>query len=196
MFLCASDTASAQDPDAARASPVEGFLEGGMRIARVADRTTIFSGGAALLRLTRSWSVGGAGYVQNGASRLRIGGSDADVAVGYGGLLLEWSPPTASPAAGTPADAGPDPSFTWGVRLLLGAGNAEIRSPTVGSRIGSDNFSVTEPGVSLGIRRWQFVEVGAQALYRLAFFVDDLGEIGSDDVGGASLGFFVRIGPF
>jgi hypothetical protein len=59
-------------------------------------------------------------------------------------------------------------------RLMLGAGNAKVRLPVIGTEIATDNFGVLEPEITGERPLWSFLALRAQVAYRWVFDVEDL----------------------
>lgn len=71
-----------------------------------------------------------------------------------------------------------------GAGFLLGAGNAEIRALPVGNQLGSDNFMVLEPEVTLELPSWGVIHGAIGAGFRFVTGVDDLPTVRADDLKG------------
>ena len=141
------------------------------------------------LEIGPRWGAGGAGIsvlkdipVQDdltGPSELRLG---------YAGVWLEWTAPPAAVVGST--------DFEARLRLLAGAGNAELRQSPLGTLLASDNFAVLEPSASLERRLGQRLGIGAWAGYRVALDVQNLPGLDASDLDGLALGLRLRLGPF
>lgn len=81
-----------------------------------------------------------------------------------------------------------------GAGFLLGAGNAEIRALPVGNQLGSDNFLVFEPEVTVKLPSWNVVHSALGAGYRFVTGVDDLPTLSADDLRGFTVTLRVVVG--
>lgn len=133
-------------------------------------------GGEANLHLPWHLSVGVAGAGLLRPVGLVESGSNlgTDLRMGYGGLLFGYRFKTHGPVS------------VKG-RLLLGAGNAEVRAVPVGNELGVDNFMVFEPDVVVQVRTKGGLLLGLGAGYRMVLGVQDLPNWVASDLGGGSL---------
>ena len=155
-------------------------------ITRVAGQTGVLLGMNAALELTPRWRTGGAGYALIGETPFAESEAVRSLLrLGYGGVFVEWTNPS-DPPGGTTAR----------LRMLAGAGNAEVRQAPLGFRLESDNFIVLEPGAALERALARHLAVAISAGYRFALSVDDLGGLDAGDLGGALLALELRLGPF
>jgi hypothetical protein len=155
-------------------------------ITRVAGQTGVLLGMNAVLELTPRWRAGGAGYALLGETAFAESEAGRSLLrLGYGGVFVEWTKPTDLPG-GTTAR----------LRMLAGAGNAEVRQAPLGFRLESDNFVVLEPGAALERALARRFSLAVSGGYRLALSVDDLGGLDAGDLGGAILALELRLGPF
>jgi hypothetical protein len=140
-----------------------------LEVSASVRRTTLRSqgstllGGDARLELSEALSVGGAGWISSAAIPITGTnvGSDLALHVAHGGLLLEWR--LVESESGMVA-----------TRLMLGAGNAKVRLPVIGTEIATDNFGVLEPEITGERPLWSFLALRAQVAYRWVFDVEDL----------------------
>jgi len=154
-------------------------------------RTTLRSqgstllGGDARLELSEALSVGGSGWISSAAIPITGTniGSDLALHVAYGGLLFEWR--LAESASGSLA-----------ARLMLGAGNAKVRLPVIGTEIAADNFGVFEPEIIGERPLWSFLALRAQVAYRWVVGVEDLPQVSSAHLRGFSASLSVSLKPF
>lgn len=169
-------------------TPVRASVEASVSLTRIAGEAEVLVGGAAFLHVTRRLSVGGFGAVSGGEVTLsQAPGLGRSLDVGYGGVAVGFTPrPTTGP------DAGP---VVWGVHLLAGAGNAELRDSASGTRLGSDNFALLSP--ELLARRTLLGRLSATASlgYRLVFGIEDLQDVDASDLQGFSLSLSLTLGP-
>lgn len=159
-----------------RPGTVHASLGAFLRTTRIGASMEPMLGGEASIRFRKHFTVGVAGGGLLEAAPLLRSESDVglDLRVGYGGLVFGYEPSpkwTASPAA----------------RVLVGAGNAEVRAIPVGNRLGSDNFIVVEPEARLHLRVTRGVFAGLAVGYRFVFGVEDLPDISPEDLRGLSL---------
>jgi hypothetical protein len=182
----------AQDPDSS-ALAVEGFLEVSPRLTRLHGQTSPMVQVAALIGFPGGWRTGGAGFLS--LERVSLGVPpplpELELHVGYGGLVIER-------ALRRQSDGTTEARAPVGIssRLLIGGGSAEIRDAATGSRVRSDNFLALEPALGVGASVAGRVSIGVAAAYRLAIGVDGLQNIEEGSLRGASLGLWIRIGPF
>jgi hypothetical protein len=185
-------TAQQQDPSPSPPRVAEGFLELGPRLTRVNGQASPLLGAATLLGLGDRWRAGGAGLFLLTPIDLEIPPPlpALDLHMGYGGVFLERSSRAAPPRGERAEGAG------WHLRLLVGAGNAEVRDSGTGARQRSDNFVVVESTMSIQVPLARRVDGGLVAGYRWVAGVDGLGDIDAADLNGISVGLAVRLGPF
>ncbi len=147
-----------------------------LRGARIRGGIEAMLGGEASLHLPWHLSVGVVGGGLLEAVRLVESGPGlgTDLRMGYGGLLFGY-------------EARTDHRVSVTGRLLLGAGNAEVRAAPVGNELGVDNFLVFEPEVVLRARAAGPVQLGLAAGYRMVLGVQDLPNLVADDLEGVSL---------
>lgn len=81
-----------------------------------------------------------------------------------------------------------------GAGLFLGAGNAEIRALPVGNQLGSDNFLVFEPEVTLKLPSWNVMRSALGAGFRFVTGVDDLPTLSAADLRGFTVTLMVVVG--
>lgn len=81
-----------------------------------------------------------------------------------------------------------------GAGFLLGAGNAEVRALPVGNQLGSDNFLVFEPEVTLELPSWHVVHSALGAGFRFVAGVDDLPTLSAADLRGFTMTLMVIVG--
>ena len=81
-----------------------------------------------------------------------------------------------------------------GASLLLGVGNAEIRALPVGNQLGSDNFLVFEPEVTLEFPSWNVVHSALGGGFRFVTGVDDLPTLNATDLRGFTVTLMVVVG--
>jgi hypothetical protein len=189
-FLAAPARARAQDAPAPPVLP--GYLELSLRLGSVHRQTSPVMGAAALLGLTPGWRVGGAGFSLLERVDLEIPPplQNLELHLGYAGLLVERSIASLSSASDSP------PAALLLARLLVGAGNAEVRDSATGSRLHSDNFGVIEPTITVQAPLARLVSAGASAAYRMVGGVDGLAGIEEENLRGWSIGLLLGFGPF
>ncbi len=81
-----------------------------------------------------------------------------------------------------------------GASFLLGAGNAEVRALPVGNQLGSDNFFVFEPEVTLKLPSWHLIHSALGAGFRFVAGVDDLPTLSAADLRGFTVTLMVVVG--
>lgn len=172
---------------------VGGFVDVSSGIARVHGRTSPFLGVGVALAFSDNWSAGGAGSFL--LAQVPVSTSSVFhgyvLRMGYGGLTFEWTPRRRS-ALVRAARGDLSPS----VRLLAGAGHAEITDPVAGGRLQSSNFLVLEPSLALEAFPARRVSPGITVGYRVVGGVDGLGDLGEGDLRGLFAGVVLRLGPF
>jgi hypothetical protein len=134
-------------------------------------------GGRAGVDLLPWLRAGGEGNVVLNASRLARDESPhgTELTLGYGGVFLEMVRPSAG-------SSGP-----WSTGILVGAGTARIRSPSLGSELDSRNFFLLEPSVARRLRlRGPLVAEGRLA-YRLPLGPEPMVGVRPGDLRGGSL---------
>jgi hypothetical protein len=156
----------------------------------VHGQTSPLVGAAALLGVSEDWRVGGAGYSLLERVDLEIPPplETLELHLGYAGVLLERG-------LGSLSGASPR-AATFIARVMLGAGNAEVRDSATGARLRSDNFALIEPTITVLAPLSGVVSGGASASYRMVGGVDGLQDIDEENLRGWSVGLLVRFGPF
>jgi hypothetical protein len=133
-------------------------------------------GGRAGLDLLPWMRAGGEGTVVLNASRLaRDESSDGtELTLGYGGIFLEMGHPSAG-------NSGP-----WSAGVLVGAGTARIRSPSLGSELDSRNFFLLEPSVARRVRLRGPLMAEGRLAYRLPLNAEPMVGVRPADLRGGS----------
>lgn len=135
-----------------------------VKVSSVDGEARAFFGGWAGLSIGDRVYLGGGGYAMS--TPVDVAGSGPgttfELGLGYGGVVVGYQ---------LPLGEGP---WWIGANALLGAGNAEVLDPIVGTEIGSDNFFVGEPEVSLGLQLSSHLNASLGAGYRLVAGVGDL----------------------
>jgi len=173
--------APAADTAAGAHRGVGALVDLDLRLARLAGRTGLLAGGRLLVEFPSRWRLGGGAHVvleRVGDSPGQIG-PERSLALGYAGLVAEWSPWRE------------DVSLT----LLAGAGVATLRDRVLGTRVDAEVVAVVEPGVSAALVRLGRAQLLASAGYRLVFNVGDLEALSSSDLRSAFFSVSVRLGP-
>ena len=178
LVLCAASLSAQQS-----AGRVDASLEAGIRGSRLRGATEALWGGAGLIQAHPRVAVGGAGWLLVGRSEI-VGttpGSDLELSFGYAGAMADLL-------------LFDSPAGRLSLRMLVGAGNAKVLVPVVGSEIGADNFGIVEPEVVAA--RWLagMLSVRASLSYRFAYGVDDLPQVITSDLRGISFAVSVGIG--
>lgn len=190
-FLLCPTALRGQDPEPSlpSSSEVDGFLEVTPRLTRVHGHNAPILGFGAFLGLGGEWRAGGAGFFLLDRIGLDIPPplQDLELNIGYAGLFLQRSF-NLSPDSPTRPELSP--------RLLIGAGNAEVRDSGTESRLRSDNFLVLEPTLSFQAAMAGRVSVGAVAAWRSVVGVEELQNIEERSLKGWSLGLVISFGPF
>jgi len=93
--------------------------------------------------------------------------------MGFGGLAVE-------------VDISSRGVGTWSVAALVGGGNADASDPVVGIEVGSDNFFVVQSVVRLRRPLRGPLGIAGEVGYRRAFGVQDLSDVGSGSLSGAT----------
>jgi len=142
-------------------------LKGG----QIAEKNRLHLGAWAGLLFADNLAVGGGGLALMDDVDLAgaEGGTGFNLSMGYGGLMFRYWEPLAG-------------DFTGEVGLLLGAGHAEVRDLLTRTEVGSDNFLVAEPEVSILYTFYPGLHLGASIGYRLTSGVEDLPSVSSGDL--------------
>jgi hypothetical protein len=160
---------------------VRGVAGATLGFSRVAKSTEPLVGGWAGLAFGKAFAVGGFGLAMPGVVELEGGGLVQELRFGYGGLMIDFRPPGEGP-------------ILVGGRILLGAGNAQIRAQPIGNQIGSDNFIVLEPQALAEMPRNSLVRGTITAGYRLVLGVQDLPGLDKSDLANWSVMFSLTVG--
>jgi hypothetical protein len=172
LFLVGSPGVLAAQASETRA---DASLEASLARTTVQGSGSNFAGAAGLITLDGTFAFGAAGWLMMGSSTVEGDGAGSDLAlsVGYGGLLLQ-------------ATLAGSPDRNLALRALVGAGNAKIKLPVVGSEIAADNFGVLEPEVLGTVTLAGPLQLGLGAAYRHVFGVEDLPNVAAGDLRGFS----------
>lgn len=154
-----------------------------LKAGHIAQETRLHLGGWAGLVFGGRLAVGGAGFAL--LQDVELGGSEAgigfDLGMGYGGLYIAFWTPLSRRVTGQ-------------MGLLAGAGHAEVRDRLVGREVGSDNFPVAEPELSVFFTVYPGLRLGASAGYRMAWGIDDLSRVSSKDIRSVTGTLSLRLG--
>jgi hypothetical protein len=128
-------------------------------------------------------AVGGGGLVL--LDEVGLAGSEAGTGfsldLDYGGIFCRFWQPLS-------------PRLTGELGLVLGAGNAGVKDRLSGTELGSDNFLVAEPEVSLSFRVLSWLRVGVSGGYRMVSGVEDLPRVSQGDLEGATGTISLQVG--
>jgi hypothetical protein len=143
------------------------LLKGG----QIAGESRLHLGGWAGLVFRDDLAIGGGGYALLKTVELAgpVGSIGFNLGFGYGGLFFRYWEPFSGPLTGE-------------LGLLLGAGHAEVRDILTGTEVGSDNFFVAEPEVSLFYALFPGVHAGVSFGYRLTAGVEGLPRVSASDI--------------
>jgi hypothetical protein len=162
---------------------VSAAAAGMLKTSRVAGVDRFHAGGWAGLVFGGRLAIGGAGFAL--LKDVELVGSEAgtgfDLGMGYGGLYLAYWKPVS-------------PRFTGQVGLLAGAGHAQVTDRLMGREVGSDNFPVLEPDLSLFFAFHPRIRLGASLAYRMAWDVENLPTASAKDMRAATATLSLRIG--
>jgi hypothetical protein len=129
------------------------------------------------------FAVGGGGLVL--LEEVELEGTEAGTGFtldfGYGGVFFRFWQPLSS-------------DLTGELGLILGAGNGDVNDGLSGTELGSDNFVIAEPEVSVFYRLFPSIHLGASLGYRLAWGVQDLPSVTQDDLRAATATLSLRWG--
>ncbi len=149
----------------------------------IAEKSRAQVGGWVGLVFGGRFAVGGGGLVL--LKEVDLEGTEAGTGfsldLGYGGIFCRFWQPLS-------------PRLTGEVGLILGAGHGEVSDRLSGAELGSDNFVIVEPEVSLFFTLFPSVHVGASGGYRLAWGVEDLPRVSQDDLRAVTATISVRLG--
>jgi len=139
-------------------------------VSEVAGEVTAFFGGEAFLGIGERFRIGGFGYGTLESTQLVGGPAPEELSMGYGGIFVGL----------TLADPG---LAVMDGELLVGAGNAQVRAQPVGNQLGSDNYLVIEPRLTLELPRHLPLRGTLKAGYRFVTGVQDLPRVATGDLG-------------
>jgi hypothetical protein len=180
-LLDASGPYPAQDRGVRKEHPARAAVEASFRLSRLRGRTARMAGVAALLSVGDRFAFGGGGWVMLSDMTVERPGGGLDFTFAYGGALGElrlWNDGAKSCAA----------------RLMVGAGNAKLSLPRIGTDIEADNFGVVDPEVSASLHVIGPLDLSAAAGYRMVFGVQDLPGVEGEDLRGWTARLSLRLG--
>jgi hypothetical protein len=153
-----------------------------LSVTRLSGEWIRQTGAALVLHVSPRIQVAGVARVGLDHPTVREQG-DVQVRFGYGGVRIAVQP--------APERA---PGFV--LSFLGGAGNVDVREPTIGSIVDSENGGVVEPGVSFTHPIARRLGVLASASWRFAFEFDAVVGVDSAELGGPAIGIGLSFGPF
>lgn len=167
-------------PTAQRAGSAAAVL---LKAGQVAGADRFFLGGWAGLVFRDHLVLGGGGMALTQDVELQGSGSGTGffLGAGYGGLLFKYWEDIS-------------PYLTGEAGLLLGAGHAEVHDRVAGREVGSENFVVMEPEVSVFYNLFRQVYLGASGGYRFAWGIEDLPRVSSGDLQSFTATLSLRVG--
>jgi hypothetical protein len=179
LLAGAPGAASAQAADAR----AHGRVEVSLSATPILESAEAMVGTAALLNLGGRLAFGVGGNLMLGTSVLESDGAapDLELRMAYAGLLLQVR------VLGSARNS-------LALRGLVGAGNAKIRLPVVGSEVATDNFGVLEPEVVGTFTLMGPLQLGVGAGYRRVFGVGDLPTVAPTDLMGYTARVRISIG--
>ena len=159
---------------------VSALIGGLYKATRVAGGTRSMLGVKAAVVFAGGVEIGGIGIKVLEPVDISIGaGNLLELRTGYGGITV-----AKRGLLGGRIGAG----------LLLGVGNAEIRALPVGNQLGSDNFLVFEPELTLEFPSWNVVHFALGGGFRFVTGVDDLPTLSAADLRGFTVTLMVVVG--
>lgn len=167
--------ATSQDKDISGAVSVDAVG------TRLAGHDALLVGGQVSLRVGSRVSIGGFGYGMPVSVRVLEGALPEDLRLGYGGLAFGLT--LASRKA-----------IDVQASLLVGAGNAQVHAQPIGNQLGSDNFLVMEPRLTIRAPQGNRLLGAASVGYRLVGGVEDLPRLAASDLRGWTVTLSVSIG--
>lgn len=169
-------------PDSADLPGPDAAIEAGLRLTQIESHAVWMAGGLVQVRIRPRIHVGGAGWVMSGPVPLRGGsGTGRDLEVGYGGASISLGLPSRS--------------VSLLGRLLMGAGNADVRDRASGTLVGSDNFGLVEATIAMEAPLGGRISFVAGGSWRAVFGVEDLPGASGGDLSGPSLVMGLRLSP-
>jgi hypothetical protein len=163
--------------------PVRGFIAGNGAWTQVAGEATWLVGGRLGLILEDHIMLGGAGMLM--VESVDVAGLSAetsfDLEMGYAGLLAGFT-------------FGITDRFSGSLAATIGGGNARVYVPIPKAELGSRNFFLLEPEISVRATLYRQLLAGITLGYRLTQGVSDLPGVAPDDLEGMSLGILLQLG--
>jgi hypothetical protein len=181
LITCLATLILPGDVQTQESGEVTGLAGATFGLTRLAGSVEALVGGWVGLAFRDRFAIGGFGLGMPGVVELEGAGLRQELRFGYGGLMLDFRPP----------DEG---KILVGGRLLLGAGNAQVRAQPIGNQLGSDNFIVLEPQAIAELPRHSLVRLTITGGYRLVYGVQDLPGIERNDLRDWTVSLSVAIG--
>lgn len=169
-----------QTPTPRRAGgAVAGFVKAG----QIAGESRLFLGAWGALVLGDHFVLGGGGMALTRDVELRASGLPTGfyLDAGYGGVLFKYWGDLPRGLSGEAS-------------ILLGAGQAEVSDRITGQEVRAENFLVLEPEVSLFLRLYRQVHLGASGGYRATSRIEDLPRVPSDALRSFTATLSLRVG--
>ena len=183
LALPGSLRAQAGPPSSIRDGRVRSAVAFTVQGSRIAGSSRVHLGGWAGLVLGGHFLVGGGGFAPT--QNVELPGTDSGTGfllrMGYGGLVFRYWKPL-------------DLGVTASGGMLLGAGHARVRDRLQGTELGSDNFFVLEPTLSLAHPLLSWLHIEGTLGYRKALDVEDLPTVSAADLSSFTGALSLRVG--
>jgi hypothetical protein len=160
-----------------------GYGGPGLKFSAIGDDFALFAGALGGWTIERTFTIGGAAYVLVNRIEAADIGDNYNNSMGYGGLLLEYSPKS-------------DKLVHYSLSSLVGVGLFDFRKKGTKTDLGTyDTFLVIEPDIHIELNISKYFRLATGLGYRMAMGVGKDG-VSNEDLSDFSYNLILKIGFF